>query len=107
MSQVETNAVALGKLFQSRFGGLTLDAQAPEELVEDMMRYAGSYELDHGFELSSSRLRRGGRERRRSFRTLRRAAPRRRESGTSCSRTSCSGPRGAVLPSPRVVPGRT
>ena len=58
--QGEASATALGKLFQAPFGGFTFDGKAPAALVGNMLQYAGSYELAHGFTRSSSRLRHGG-----------------------------------------------
>ena len=44
-SQVEANAVTLGKLFQLRFAECTLGEKATEELVSRMARYSVSYEM--------------------------------------------------------------
>lgn len=60
LPQSEANAVASGTLFHSSFAGCTFQDKAPGELVENMMRYRGSYELEHGFKRSSSRMCHGG-----------------------------------------------
>ena len=48
------------KLSQASFAGGTFDDKAPEELVKSMMRYAGSYELEHDFKRPSPRMCQGG-----------------------------------------------
>ena len=45
MAQVGTNAAPLGELRQLRSGECIFDDEAYGEVVENMMRYAGIYEL--------------------------------------------------------------
>ena len=49
MSQVEANAAALGALFELWFAECALVDKAPEELAGNAERFAGCYELEHGF----------------------------------------------------------
>ena len=48
VSQVEPNAVTLGKLFQLRFADCTLGEKATEELVSRTTGYSVSYEMERG-----------------------------------------------------------
>ena len=60
MSRVAASAAAFGKLFQLRFGDCAFYGKAFGESAENMERRKDSYELEHGFKRSSSRLRQGG-----------------------------------------------
>ena len=111
LPQAETNVAASRKLFQPWFSERAFDNEVSEELVADMMRRAGSYELKHGCKRPrvEARLCRWG---------PRAPAPPPghpvvlRHAGVDAVRVvpghlDGQAPRGAALPDVQGVPGRT